>query len=534
MASGEDSADYEPVDGDSSSLEIVEAGERSEIRGRVRSSRARSVKQDVSPLPEKPTSKRQRSERGVAYQPHKRPRPHNDEYRRLLNVEIEDAIARADLDEESPPLPASQIGLTRWTSVEKDVFFDALSRRGRDDMEGLAAAIGTKSALEIHVYLRLLQQGVVEATLEGARTDLLAPADLPASWEIGDSCCTALERASDALSERQERHETELERARWGDLWCLTAETASMIKARVKEGGDGLSEIEARIPAAALLKLERFLQLSERIFMNASDETEHENWRAHAGLDELPSIRCTAFTDLHMLAISLTKRLVQATLFFARSRLRAMDSSLFRPKPVVTAKDVHGALQVLGIKQNTHHFWATAARRCHLDVYDEENGWLEYEAVEQRLGKCGAMPRRESSASRGPSPAGCHVSDSYSEAHSDPSPSPSPSPTSSLPNLSAASAADDHYTEEDEEEDDEDQHIDVQDHLASRAEENRLWEILGKGEGKVRAAGEEEPMETGFTLRARARARPRRKDGADLMTRKAWRDRVDFRSEWEG
>jgi RNA polymerase I-specific transcription initiation factor RRN5 len=92
----------------------------------------------------------------------KRLKPYySDEYRMLLNENIEDA-ATGVLEEDFPPLNASQIGSSFWTVADKDIFFSALARLGRDDIRGISARVGTKSEVEVHEYILLLNQGLGE------------------------------------------------------------------------------------------------------------------------------------------------------------------------------------------------------------------------------------------------------------------------------------------------------------------------------------------------------------------------------------
>ncbi|KXL47615.1 MAG: hypothetical protein FE78DRAFT_125659, partial [Acidomyces sp. 'richmondensis'] len=59
----------------------------------------------------------------------------------------------------------------------------------------------------------------------------------------------------------------------------------------------------------------------------------------------------TAFDEFHSLAVSLTRRLIQATLFQTMTRLRSGDTARtdWKPQPEVTRVDVTTALDILGI-----------------------------------------------------------------------------------------------------------------------------------------------------------------------------------------
>lgn len=117
---------------------------------------------------------------------------------------------------------------------------------------------------------------------------------------------------------------------------------------------------------------------------------EENNW-THWGEDP-PSIRRTAFSDMHTLVVSLTKRLVQAALFMAMSRLRSMDGKIFRPQSLVRPSDVAAAIDCLGAPRKAR-YWVTLPRRLGLKVYRHaeqirvktEKNVMPYEEVEDYL-----------------------------------------------------------------------------------------------------------------------------------------------------
>src|SRR5579862_6149491 len=76
-------------------------------------------------------------------------RPHvksvySDEYRRLLNTTIADAAAGIVYDSNGS-LPPNYVGASLWTAVEKERFFNALARCGKDDIHRIAGYVGTKT-----------------------------------------------------------------------------------------------------------------------------------------------------------------------------------------------------------------------------------------------------------------------------------------------------------------------------------------------------------------------------------------------------
>jgi RNA polymerase I-specific transcription initiation factor RRN5 len=224
---------------------------------------------------------------------------------------------------------------------------------------------------------------------------MLSYANLPAALEISQDCCDVLEQAADALDMRQQRFEISAEKEKWQGLWLLTQDVGVWVEEHMNKTEESQEEVVEVIPEAELLKLKTWLELSERIFMNPGPPREHENWRSFAPEGgETPSIRYTAFADFHTLAVSITQRLVQATLFFAMSRQRSTDSKIFGSKPLVTAKDVRAAIKVLGMKPDSKEIWRGVGRRCGLHIYQKiselrKKGGpspLSYDEVEAMLG----------------------------------------------------------------------------------------------------------------------------------------------------
>lgn len=306
---------------------------------------------------------------------------YENDYRELLNIDIEDTAA-GRVQEDNYPLQASQIGCSIWTSLEKDLFFTALTRLGRDNVSGIAARIGSKSELQVQEYIQLLYQSINEKRLHEGR--LLAMTDMPAAVHISDECSGVLERAGDALAIRQERAEEKIEKLKWGDSWLLNRKVSRFMEKRRKEhsGEEALDEV---LPAVNLFNLKHWLELSENVFMNPAVPYEEDNWQTLAEAGETPAIRATAFKDFHSLAVNITKRLVSTTLYCTLSRLRARDSNKVKAADV-SLGDVEAAVNILGMKGNSNKFWIGAAKRCHLQVLndDPEEDEDEDEGQEER------------------------------------------------------------------------------------------------------------------------------------------------------
>ncbi|KAE9363722.1 hypothetical protein N431DRAFT_389852, partial [Stipitochalara longipes BDJ] len=353
-------------------------------------------------------------------------RYYNNDYRELLNIDIEDTAA-GRIQEDNYPLQASQIGSSIWTSLEKDLFFIALKRSSRDNVLGIAARIGSKSELQVQEYIQLLHQGINEKRSQESR--LLVPTDMPAAIQVSDECSGVLERAGDSLAIRQERAEEKIEKTKFGDSWLLNREVSRFIEKRRKEEG-GEAALDEILPAVNLFNLKHWLELSEKVFMNPAAPYEEENWQTLVEAGETPAIRATAFADFHSLAVNITKRLVSTTFYCTMSRLRARDSNKVKHAEV-SSGDVEAAVSILGMKANSNKFWVGAARRCRLQVLnndleleeeeDEEEEQqcqpMTYDEAEAALQKSPASPSRSRSTSR---PTHSRPSSSHSSAHSEP------------------------------------------------------------------------------------------------------------------
>ncbi|KAL0944232.1 DNA-binding protein [Colletotrichum truncatum] len=291
----------------------------------------------------------------------------NSKYLDLLNGDIVDA-ANQNAVSTADELPLSQIGLTIWTPFEKKLFFEALSKLGKDNLKGISDKIRSKSEVEVRQYITLLQDAIERREQEQERgLESLELAEYPAAVEISQPCCFALEEAADALSLRQERHEELVEQKRWGECWNITQELAKRI-----EGDHGLEKdpnfaSNHGLAFTEVFRIKNFLQLPERMFMNAAYA--ENNWQYIS--EEPPTIRATAMQDFHSLLVSLTKKIVLTTLFMAESRIRAKRKVEPSTKGLVRRKDVEAAVASLGMKQDSNEFWVTSARRLRLEVWDE-------------------------------------------------------------------------------------------------------------------------------------------------------------------
>lgn len=305
---------------------------------------------------------------------------YSNEYRGLLNLEIRDAVART-VEEDQVFLDGSQIGSSLWTPKEKHDFFCAVSRVGSDNLPEIALFIKTKSELQVREYIYVLQHAMQDRySAEGKKQQSIAITDHPAALEISNECCSALERAADALEMRQEIYEQQREEAKWGDTWLLDTSICKWIENQ-RRTKNGEQEIHDSLPAANFFNLSNWLVLSHRVFMNAGGSREADNWEVLAEADETPAIRATAFEDFHSLAVSITKRLVSTTHFCTESRLRATKAKKVKHAEI-SKDDVEAAVKILGLALNSDDFWREGPRRCHLDIVDDENYSSSSENVE--------------------------------------------------------------------------------------------------------------------------------------------------------
>ncbi|TRX98323.1 hypothetical protein FHL15_000968 [Xylaria flabelliformis] len=370
----------------------------SPIRGSIPVRRKRRIESSITPKGSPPL-KRMKGNFNAAYLD-------------LLNRDINDAasgLIHGEAEEEEKEEDADQqIGAVMWSAAEKAAFFAAVSRLGRADFTGISARIGTKSELEVHQYLVLL-----DATEgEGVRQNALRPVDIPAAVEIGAECAAALEAAADALSLCQESYEEQVEKKRWGSRWRVTAQLVETIKSqqrrdseasmphprprermqkehqrREEEEDDRKEQLQMEkeeqenkgkrldeSPFFQFFRVQNWLLLSNRVFMNSA--IPDGNWRAASEEHEPPAIQMTVLSDLYALAVSVTRRLLVSALYVAESRIRRNSFEVVQRqrKTWISVEDVIAAVSSLGMKQNSNEFWARCARRLQLDVVNDMTG----------------------------------------------------------------------------------------------------------------------------------------------------------------
>ncbi|KAL9000378.1 MAG: hypothetical protein Q9169_000895 [Polycauliona sp. 2 TL-2023] len=417
---------------------------------------------------------------------------------------------------------STQAGICLWSPYEKRLLSDGIARYGQDSLSAIAALIATKSEPEVHIYVQSLKAASVKQHMYGKKKSLVGIADIPAAMELSEECCASLDQAAESLAILQQRHEEQSEKQKYGDLWKLDQGKARWVERRMGESEEGKLEIRARLPAAELLHLGQFLKLSRNFFMNASDPD--RNWRSLSSTcrNRSPGLLHTAFSDFHDIAVSITTRLLQTTLYLAMSRLRAAKSPYYAHQSTVKRCDVQAATKILGMNGSSRHGWVELTRRCKLEVYDQDRRTgkeytLNHSQVESFLRDKEApaeAPAEDESTCDYDDSNGGSVSEDDSVASAEHSDN---SRRSSSLNETARG-----YNEPgDKIGKKTDAYLDSIDDQESKKEEARLWKMLGRDPPSILPS--KEPIQA-------EDPGPHRHDKHDLDD---WREWVDLKPEWE-
>ena len=326
-------------------------------------------------------------------------------------------------------LNPSQIGVLTWSSEEKESFFEALSRRGRHDLPALAEMTG-KSEVEVHEYLLLLGDQKAKRHLFEKQTKQISHADIPAAIEVAPECEAALEKAADAVSAFQNQYDKALAEQEHGGRWSIDYPLAVELDHQVDDSEDASlgsgSESESKlenVPAERLFRLSIWLQMAETIFMNAGHPHLDLNWRHVAAKDERPNMTYSALDDFHDLAMNITRRVMQTSMFLAQSRMRSTDGYGYKSSRLVKEQDVSAALEVLGMKSSVAENFVGMARRNHLQVISgshdkgsRRRAFLSYDEVDAAITERQRGRRRRRSVSSTSSASGMSVSSSARDA----------------------------------------------------------------------------------------------------------------------
>ncbi|ERS96415.1 hypothetical protein HMPREF1624_07325 [Sporothrix schenckii ATCC 58251] len=312
-------------------------------------------------------------------------------YTEILEDDMDDA-RRKYVAEDRTKLSTTQIGLTVWTAEEKEIFFESLARLGSDDIPGIAARLlGSKSEIEVRHYKHVLDENV-QARKRDPRAPFHRPllSDIPVATEIGKACCDALQKTADAVARREFQQDAKAEQRKWGPQWLLTGDNCRALSKAALEmagmpgddeasnqspmpiggpQGERLAELGAQmhpnsVPMLTLFDVRTMLLLSERVFMNGTEEDAN-----YMGLgDALPAMHMSALHDLYALVYALTQRLAATAMHFCRSRDQAKRHLPRSVKKLVRPRDVRAAVASLGLKKDSQVFWARCPRRLGLNV----------------------------------------------------------------------------------------------------------------------------------------------------------------------
>ncbi|KAK2806664.1 hypothetical protein FQN51_006632 [Onygenales sp. PD_10] len=474
-----------------------------------------------------------------------------EQYAEIFNEFINDNAGGAEAANKST-LSRSQIGVVRWSPEEKDALFNALERHGKSGIPKIASLVGSKSEIEVRAYIDILHRALEQQQHRDFSTSVIL-GDIPAAIEVSEECDQVLEDNADALCLQEEQaHNTAGEREH-GEMWLVNRHVAAVVEDQLGAENEAPDSVENEtgdrkdlhednktnnnndetppssiLATAQLLNASNWILLSERIFMNPGNRQIEDNWSNLAYEGETPSVTCEAFADFYTLAISLTRRLIQSSLFFAASRIRALERGGYQRGKLVRREDVGAALDVLQMSHNTREFWTGAARRCKLDVEDirHRKGYkpapLTYDEVEEELSLEGSRSRTSRASSIAQSTA---VSENLSDSEEEPL-----SPTSD----SSGRQSNDDISDEESLSDPEEAHAATIDREARRIEESRLWRRLGQSpppaSSPARPHADIKMESDDEAVTGASRPLGGRKTKQDLVD---WRDRVLFHSEWE-
>lgn len=489
--------------------------------------------------------------------------PYNDAYRHLYNEMVR--TATGDTIDGQSTWKTGQSGASIWTASEKEVFFLALDRLGKDNLLGLAAAVGSKSILEIRQYLLLLQDA---AFSRAGKRDIFLK-DVPAASEVSVICDRHMDTARDTLASMQEHFEAIQEQGRYGEKWLITAELADEIEVAAKDSrpsvpiksGDDSDPLEENdspllqeIPEARLLIPRSFLELSRNVFMNPSPGCSYpwSHWQDLTSDSAAePCMYRTAFRDFHALVLSITKRIMQTTLIQATSRIRSQGWRTTKGvKLYVRSRDVETALELLGMQKSKRRYWRDVPRRCRLRVTDGKWRKLQifrWDEVEHILDSTMNMPTPlDSDADT--AGADLDAEQKLFNFRAARSGTPLPSPRVSGPEEDNEVASDEavgsdasqhtgEYLETSEivhkeehqsgydSSEAEDDELERFDQETSRREERKLWSIVGQMPEDMLAFSEPEAVPKARVARA-----PRRETKAESDD---WRTWTQYHAQWE-
>lgn len=450
----------------------------------------------------------------------------------------------------------SQYGSVIWNSTEKEALFNALDRKGRGNPKELAAAIGTKSELEVMEYIKRLHQALETQYCSDAQVECMPLlGDLPAATEISQEGCELLDDYADVLVLKESLTEAHAGEKKYGDHWNLTTPAALDLMDVIDSEEDSTVRGDLRL-AATLLYVPEWIQLSRGLFMNFGGSKAEDHWKNIAkseqnitAQNQTPSMTAASVIDFYALSVSITRRLVQSSIFFAMSRLRGANRSGRDRKNHIRVSDVRAAIEVLNMKHRRPSFVDTA-RRNEVEIADVHNrkDWVptpfSYEEAEEIVDKSGWTRYRNDAAMSGGSNMNSdgeesdslesedsndensdegadkqeaeYESESESEVDDPDSSFSREGSQDSSPSLSA----------DELEMDPEETHANIADETVSRREEAMFLRLMDKTVPSVeleKPVKQEQPEDD-------TNPRPERRARDEVFD---WRSRILYRSEWE-
>jgi hypothetical protein len=370
-----------------------------------------------------------------------------------------------------------------------------------------------------------------------------------------------LDNAAEALAAFQEQFDHATGQ-RNNDTWLIDAQVAEKLdelsaSAEVTDGAEELdaAEVNMQDQALGLFQTSTFLELSERFFMN---QGAGDTWHTLAAEDETPAMTMEVLEDLYGIVVNLCRRVIQSSIFIAKSRIRASTFPHQHPQRLVRHEDVVATLDILDMERNANQYWIGLARRSKFTVgrmltpeYGKAKGKMSYDEVEEYLSRRGY---RSSSAFSDASSHGSSAASADANEEDEASDSAAQSVALSSPGSGNASSEDgvDDRTFDQEEgdesgsdvpmsdvrdpsphttlppaergrllEEEQDDYMEHMDQTARRTEESRLMEFLGhENEADIKEEDVEEP----FTRRPRTMRKT-------LQDAQGWS--VTYQAEWE-
>lgn len=459
-------------------------------------------------------------------------------------------------DESEDALLDSQLGSVVWTASEKAIFFNALSRKGRRDISGIAKAIGTKSEVEVIDYLLRLKDAEAHRQMYADYAKNLSCADIKAAVEIDTGLEELLEDAADALAVAQDNYDYKQAQNSVDRPWFIDPSAAEELKARADALSGGESEQEAEpdnVDVLGLFHFDKLLELSSRVFMNMPYDSAFDHWHwLEESHSDVPVITMDAAQTLFDLVKGFTQRVLQSAVFLAESRLRSTTTTEYAPIRCIKFIDVVAALQILGLPPDSFEYWANYPKRSGQnfvlgihDNRDHDRKTLNSQEIDEVLsvrvsrGRRRSLSSMMSASSRGedseaenthevqPRDAGTAREESHEVEVIDDSEVDEGSEEGSKADTASGELGPTHHYRRKRRhqmiEEAEDEYLEKLDHVASRKESAQLREMLGFS---PLSDGEDEAL--GGRPKRPRKTRDELSDWTDLAYQTPWEQQIEL------